>query len=159
MECKDCNVLWLEHWRGELDETRSAALRSHLSECAACRDEAGALSQLWQRLDWQPHPDPERLAEIQERLSAPANRRAVQPGAHWFQRLWPGRPLSALVYSCSLLVAGVLLGNGLHPAAAELSGEALNAGIAAGQVEASDLTPDSLVRLCAVPLAYEFGTL
>jgi hypothetical protein len=58
MNCQEIRELFAEEWAGTLDNDSRANLKSHLLECALCREERESLNRLWAGLGKVPNEEP-----------------------------------------------------------------------------------------------------
>jgi hypothetical protein len=124
METKDADcdhtperlAAWLS---GQLPEAERADMATHLTHCAACRQEEASLRQLWQRMGHLTVPEPgeqvrPRFYAMLAQFEAEAQRETT---AAKFRRLWQQliapSPALRLAYSVLLLVMGLAMGYGL----------------------------------------------
>ncbi|HVT61422.1 MAG TPA: hypothetical protein VHR45_23865 [Thermoanaerobaculia bacterium] len=141
MTCEQTHELLTDYMTGDLARDPSGAadeLSAHLAACAACREEAEGLRELWQTLGRLPQERPSAALEsrfyalLDERIEAAARRdllrrrgpaAGARPGeafgaraAAWLERWLPRRPLAQLATTLAALLIGILVGT-RHPAA------------------------------------------
>ena len=135
MECEQIQQRLADLLTGGADPGRQR-VREHLARCAACRQEAASLEQVWGGLDRIPAPAADSAAmrarfasmlEGYEHGRDGANASALartQSRARWdrmngwLARWWPRQPLVQLAAAAALLVLGVLAGRAGQTAAA-----------------------------------------
>ena len=126
-------------WAGELDSAGRAELDAHLAGCAACREEAAALDQLWREVGEVPagEPSPRLRARFEAMLSAAIEReRASSVLRPEFGRPRAGRlavapALRRFAALAAVLVVGVLAGSELARRRDDRQMEALRGEVAA----------------------------
>lgn len=110
MECREVNRLLTEYLTGELDADTQEAVDLHRESCAACREEARELGQIWSALESVETPRPSQGAR--ERFSAALA--AYEAGRH--STRWSGWPLLAQAAAAILfLIGGILIGLEARP--------------------------------------------
>jgi hypothetical protein len=115
MQCDDLGPRMLDYLAGTLADEELAAIRVHLTGCAACREEVDVAAELWGELGTVPAPRPDS-ARMRARFDAalqgymdgqnetrPA--RAALAAAHWSMQPWV-----QLAGAAAVLVVGVVLG-------------------------------------------------
>jgi len=142
MTCEELTERLPDYWAGQLDAAGRQALDEHLASCAACREEARALGDLWLALgqvaDVEPAPAQPpanavpRLVTLTRLGKAPvtdlpsrASRPRVEPRDSWPARLAPvWQMAAAVVIALAGFGAGRLWPDTSHQAAiAEMRGE------------------------------------
>jgi predicted anti-sigma-YlaC factor YlaD len=125
MNCDETTALLSEQLNGVLAAEDQRRLESHLATCAACRDEAAAVGELWNDMGIEeiavPH---ERMrARFHAALAAYDERPHSAIADRIVQYIWPRRPLLQLATAVLLIVAGVFVGRNLpDPIDNEISG-------------------------------------
>ena len=123
MTCDEMNERLYDKLKGLLDVAEERELIAHLEACGDCREEAGAVEQLWTRLgEFDEEVPSERMrARFYSALSA---YQEETPGGllrslrESFYRLWPTRPALQLGLALATLVIGLLLGTRVGPSPA-----------------------------------------
>lgn len=122
MQCSDLGPEMLEYLAGTLPDDRLAEIRTHLSQCQACRDEVDATAEFWSELGAAPAPRPESArmrarfdAALQGYIDGQAESRLVsmtpsrRPTLRW-------QPWVQFSGAAALLVIGIGLGRFVQPA-------------------------------------------
>jgi anti-sigma factor RsiW len=114
MTCDDLGPRLLDYLAGSLPDDEMAALRAHVTQCAACREELDHTAELWGELSAvaAPRPDSARMrarfdAALQGYIdgqSEPVARAALRPPSVWLQ------PWIQFAGAAAVLVLGVALG-------------------------------------------------
>ena len=121
MKCNRMDELLPDYLLGDTDETTKAEVRSHLEECAGCREEVESLDFVWRKLSaWPEEKAPEgmrarfhgMLEGYKEGLLQPSRRWRARASS-WAQGFSPGRLAFqaglALVFLIVGLTSGYLL--------------------------------------------------
>jgi hypothetical protein len=114
MHCDDLGPRILEYLAGTLPDDELAAIRAHVTQCAACREELDATAELWGELGALGAPRPES-ARMRARFDAalqgyidgqsePVARAAARQPSVWLQ------PWVQFAGAAAVLVMGVALG-------------------------------------------------
>jgi hypothetical protein len=149
MRCEDVAPHLVDHLAGTLADRTRDAVQEHLAACAACRDEAAALSDTWQLLDEIPAAVPDSAA-MRARFDAllegyeqgrarvvriPLRRRL----AAWMLQPRQMQPLLQACAAMLILVAGVVAGRQMMPAASPAAASAPAQDVSAMRQELRDL--------------------
>lgn len=117
MKCERVDELMADYLAERLDLRSRAEFDAHLAECANCREEAGGLAEIWNKLSMLPNEQPSRaldrrfhamLAAYREGMEQanPADLSSTGGSRGWFLELfWPMRP--ALQFTLALLFFGL----------------------------------------------------
>lgn len=125
MNCDETTALLSERLNGALAAADERRLESHLASCAACREEATAVSELWNDMGIEniavPH---ERMrARFHAALAAYDERSHPTIVDRVAQYVWPGQPALQLGVAVALIVGGILVGRVLpDPIDEEIAG-------------------------------------
>ena len=124
MECEQIRQRLADLLTGGADDE----VLEHLARCAACRQEAASLEQVWGGLDRIPAPAADSAAMRARFASMLEGYEHGRDGANasarwdrmngWLARWWPRQPLVQLAAAAALLVLGVLAGRTGQTAAA-----------------------------------------
>ncbi len=121
MECADVRDRLPDYLTRSLDELSLSAVEAHWSTCAACREEAENLGEIWAGLGEIPVGEPSprvrarfeaMLAAYQQGLDAGAARGWDQRLNEWIGGWWPKRPILQVATARALMIVGVALGVG-----------------------------------------------
>jgi len=114
MKCEEMTERLTDRLKGLLDAEAGRELRLHLESCRACREEATAIEQLWDRLGEfdEDVPSDRMRARFYAALSA---YQEETPGllrglSDLFESLWPRRPALQFGVSLAALLLGLFLG-------------------------------------------------
>ena len=125
MNCHETTALLSDRLNGLLTTEDERRLDEHLTTCAACREEAEAVTEMWNDMDIEAIDVPS--ARMRARFHAALA--VYDERARWasidriVQYVWPRRPALQLGAAFSLLVAGILIGRMLPGTIdAEISG-------------------------------------
>ena len=128
MDCEEIRHELAARLAGSGDAALEAAVRDHLSACAACRTEAAELDDAWAALD-AATAAPANSAAMRARFDAALDlyqdglSRAAAPGLWdrvnaWMAAWWPSRPVLQAALAGLFLVAGFAAGARRPPAPA-----------------------------------------
>ena len=123
MTCDEMNERLYDKLKGLLDVAEERELIARLEACGDCREEAGAVEQLWTRLgEFDEEVPSERMrARFYSALSAYQEETSgglLRSLRESFYRLWPTRPALQLGLALATLVIGLLLGTRVGPSPA-----------------------------------------
>lgn len=115
MNCERTTERLSDRLKGLLSDDDERSLEDHLAGCPACREEADAVSALWNDMgaldDRVPH---ERLrARFHAALAAYEERVRGTRLDRIIERFWPARPAVQAGLAVSMAAAGLLVGHGL----------------------------------------------
>jgi hypothetical protein len=101
MNCEEIGELLPDYLQGGLNADRAAVVEKHLTECAACGQEAA----LWQKLALLPEeqPSPALESRFKAMLKTPAP-------MLWGLGNWRQLPAAGIVWACLFLVCGYFIG-------------------------------------------------
>jgi hypothetical protein len=116
MQCTDLAPQMLEYLAGTLPDDRLAEIRRHLAECASCRDEVDATSELWNELGAAPAPRAESArmrarfdAALQGYIDGQAESRVVSAAATR-RSSWQWQPWVQVAGAAAVLLIGIGVG-------------------------------------------------
>jgi hypothetical protein len=114
MKCEDCRARMPEYWEDELTDEQRAEVELHLTSCAACRDEAAGLSDVWHALERIPaeRPGRELRSRFYQNLEAYQNGFAeAGPRVEGRGRAWWGAgPVAQIGLAAAMLAVGFGIG-------------------------------------------------
>ena len=112
MNCDETPAMVIDRLNGLCAAADEHRLEDHLATCAACRAEAKATADIWQRIGAGNEPVPtERLrARFHAGLAAHETAAAQPWAARVLARWWPQQPAFQAAFAAGLLLAGVLIG-------------------------------------------------
>jgi anti-sigma factor RsiW len=129
MTCEELAERLPDYWAGQLDAAGRQALDEHLASCAACREEARALGDLWLALGQVADVEP-AAAQVSTHAVAPTSPMAFRPRVTAHRESWPARLAPVWQMAAAVLIALAGFGAGrLWPdssqqtAIAEMRGE------------------------------------
>ena len=123
MNCDAMTEMLSDRLKGLLDADAEHALAEHLAGCTACREEATAVEQLWNRMGDLDEEIPSDRMRARFYASLSAYQEAEPTGLlrairESFARLWPRQPAYQLGLSLATLLIGLILGARLAPGSA-----------------------------------------
>lgn len=115
MNCEETTELLSDRLKGLLSPEDEQQLEAHLGSCAACREEAAAIAELWTGMgeltEEVPH---ERMRmRFHAALAAYEERTRTSGLDAFFERIWPRRPALQAAFAMVLLLVGVVVGQQL----------------------------------------------
>ncbi len=122
MKCERVNELFADYLAESLDPRARTELDAHLTDCAACREETGALLELWTKLSSLPEEKPSRALDDRFHTMLGAYREGMEPAKpavpastprtleHWLECLWPRRRALQLSFAVLLFALGLVIG-------------------------------------------------
>lgn len=122
MKCEQVNELIADYLAGRLDSRSRAEFDAHLADCANCREEAGDLVEVWNKLSSLPEEQPSRALDRRFHTMLAAYREGMEqanPAAlastagsrgRFFEWLWPMRPAFQFSFALMLFGLGLLTG-------------------------------------------------
>ncbi len=111
MNCEQLEEHMADYLAGSLEAARAGEFEAHLAECAACRNQAAELRQVWAGLGLIPAAQPSRALRTGFYQSLDAYRQgiaAAHPAPHTG---WWARPAWAFGLAAAMLVVGVGVGH------------------------------------------------
>jgi len=136
MECEQVRRQLADLLTSGADGADDPGVREHLEHCAACREEAASLEQVWSGLARIPAAEPNSAAMRARFASMLEGYEHGRDGEHasalaraesrarwdrfngWLSRWWPRQPLVQVAAAAALLVLGVAVGRAGRPPAA-----------------------------------------
>jgi hypothetical protein len=125
MECEQIQQRLADLLTSGADHADDPAVREHLARCAACRQEAASLEQVWSGLDRIPAPAADSMALRARFASMLEGYEHGRDGANasarwdrmngWLSRWWPRQPVVQLAAAAALLALGVVAGRAGRP--------------------------------------------
>jgi hypothetical protein len=113
MSCEETTPLLMDKVQGHISPAEDERLAAHLATCAACRDEAAAMTETWSRLgslDDEEVPHERLRARFHAALAAYEEHES----RHWTERLierfWPQRPALQVGLAAAFALVGVVIG-------------------------------------------------
>jgi anti-sigma factor RsiW len=119
MNCEEIGELLLDYLQGRLSSDRAEVVEKHLSQCAACGEEAA----LWKKLALLPEEQPSPALESRfkamlesyqegrwEKTSLAAENRKIPVPMLWGLGNWKQLPAAGIVWACLFLVCGYFIG-------------------------------------------------
>lgn len=122
MTCDQVKEHFADYLAGGLSRPVAGELDEHLARCAACKQEAAALSETWQALGLLEQEQPsaalrprfyESLEAYRHGLESAAPAHAHRRFFDWGARGWMGSPVFPLAWSAALLIVGLGVGQWL----------------------------------------------
>jgi predicted anti-sigma-YlaC factor YlaD len=115
MNCEQTTELLSDRLKGLLSPEDEQRLEAHIASCAACREEAAAIAELWTGMgelaDEVPH---ERMRmRFHAALAAYEERMRGTRFDALLERIWPRRPALQAAFAMVLLLVGVVIGQQL----------------------------------------------
>jgi hypothetical protein len=115
MNCEQTTELLSDRLKGLLSPEDERSLEAHLATCAACREEATAIAELWTGMgeltDEVPH---ERMRmRFHASLAAYEERMRASGFDAFMERIWPRQPALQAAFAMVLLLVGVVVGQQL----------------------------------------------
>jgi anti-sigma factor RsiW len=119
MNCEEIGELLPDYLQGRLSSDRAGVVEKHLSQCAACGEEAA----LWKKLALLPEEQPSPAMESRfkamlesyqegrwEKTSLAAENRRIPVPMLWGLGNWRQLPAAGIVWACLFLVCGYFIG-------------------------------------------------
>jgi anti-sigma factor RsiW len=119
MNCEEIGELLPDYLQGRLSSDRAGVVEKHLSQCAACGEEAA----LWKKLALLPEEQPSPALESRfkamlesyqegrwEKTSLAAENRKIPVPMLWGLGNWRQLPAAGIVWACLFLVCGYFIG-------------------------------------------------
>ncbi|HEV7522215.1 MAG TPA: zf-HC2 domain-containing protein [Candidatus Angelobacter sp.] len=119
MNCEEIGELLPDYLQGRLSSDRAEVVEKHLSQCAACGEEAA----LWKNLALLPEEQPSPALESRfkamlesyqegrwEKTSLAAENRKIPVPMLWGLGNWRQLPAAGIVWACLFLVCGYFIG-------------------------------------------------
>lgn len=118
MTCNELGPQMLEYLAGTLRDETLGEIRAHLAQCAACRSEVEAFSELWHDMGEAPAPRPDS-ARMRARFNAALQgymegQVDVRPAVVSATLAWWRQPWLQFAGAAATLVLGVALGRALN---------------------------------------------
>lgn len=120
MKCEQLREQVPDYLMGNLDETTTAEIESHLAICTLCKEEAGSLGGLWKKLGLIPEEQPSSALRPQFYATLEAYMRGMTEAAapqkqerfvDWLRHQWANQPAFQFVFAMMFLFVGLAVGH------------------------------------------------
>jgi predicted anti-sigma-YlaC factor YlaD len=116
MNCEETTELLSDRLKGLLTPEDEQKLEAHLASCAACREEAVAIAELWTGMGELTEEVPHERMRVRfhAALAAYEERMRATGFDALLERIWPRRPALQAAFATVLLLVGVVVGQQLR---------------------------------------------
>lgn len=122
MNCEQAGRLLADRLKQLLNDDEERGLDAHLESCPACRDEAAAITMLWDEMSDSeaPVPSARMRSRFHASVAAYENRTREAWPSRWLEWLHPGSALLQAGMAVSFIVVGIFIGRGLSDSSTEI---------------------------------------
>jgi hypothetical protein len=120
MRCDKVREGFPDYLEGLLATAQRADIETHMTACAACREELSSLSAVWAKLASLPREEPGPASKARFQAMLEAYRQGMQQAerdstprvslGNWLAGLWPRQPAVQFAFAVVLFAVGLMLG-------------------------------------------------